>query len=634
MTDNKNTLSERKSLLIDINLIKKLKNKILKTSLIVIFLMVSVGPAFAQSDATLDRIVSQIESLYPPIEGYVIAVEGSGLTLDLKRGMAVKKGDRLKLIRYGRELFHPVTKKKVGRKETDLGEVEILEVRKDFSHARATNPTVLPKEGDGVRSPFQKLTFLVAPPNIKTRKKLDADRLRYNLEKKLNENPRFEVPAFDFGLWMADEKLNETTALKPKNLSRLKRKVDADLILIPNVRTTKGKMVLSYRLVSTKDGSLQKQAKVLSDDLPAQEARRESRRGTQTSFEAKKKLFKYIDKEQLPYEVVDFDVGDINGDGKNEYVLIDRYRVLIYRLKKGKLRKIGQMKVNKAINHFMGVDVGDINGNGRDEIFVTNRMGDKLSSFALETKRGKKGFNHVWKDVNLYFRIIRPFGAKPTLLSQSPGYDNPFLGPIKKVVYKNRRYMQGQKLNTPDVHGTHFILYGLTQVDLSGNKIKDTVILDNSYHLRVYSPNGRVVVKSDDYYGHDPRLIDIGVKEDVVGVVQQGEPVRYKNRLQFVKNGSQRFLVLPKNYTVGEGFLNRLVIVENSGLAILGVTREGFEKVFESNKQKGFLGAFRVVPRKGNAGADVHILRTEKSFISSDASSGMSTFSTYFWKAE
>ena len=49
------------------------------------------GLVFAQSDETLDRIVSQIESLYPPLEGYIIAVEGNGLTLDLKRGMAVKK---------------------------------------------------------------------------------------------------------------------------------------------------------------------------------------------------------------------------------------------------------------------------------------------------------------------------------------------------------------------------------------------------------------------------------------------------------------------------------------------------------------------------------------------------------------
>jgi hypothetical protein len=610
------------------------KRNFLKTFLIAIisFAAFLPGLVFAQSDATLDRIVSQIESLYPSLEGYVIAVEGNGLTLDLKRGMAVKKGDRLKLIRYGRELFHPVTKKKVGRKETDLGDVEMLEVRKDFSHARSLNPTALPKEGDGVRSPFQKLTFLVAPPNIKTRKKIDADRLRLNLEKKLNRHPRFEVPAFDFGLWMANEKLNETSALKSKSLRQLKRKINVDLILLPNVRTIKGKMVLSYKLVSAVDGSLQKQAKVLSDELPAAEALLERRRGPQTSFNEKNKYFKFIDREEFPYEVVDFDVGDLDGDGKNEYVLVDKYRVMAYKLKKGKLRKIAQMKTKKGINRILGVDVGDINGNGRDEIFVTNRNGDKLESFALERQRGKKTFKYVWKDVNLYFRIIRPFGKKPILLSQSNGFETPFMGPIKKVVFKNRRYVQGRKLNTPDIYGTNFILYGLTQTDLSGNKAKDTVILDDNSHLRVYAPNGKLVVKSDEYYGRDPRLIDVGVADEVGGT-QRGVPVRYKSRLEFVKNGSRRFLVLPKNHNAGNGLLDRLVIVENSNLAILAVNREGFEKLFESNKHKGYLGAFRVVPRKGNAGADVYILRTEKNFTSSEASNGTSNFSTYFWKA-
>ena len=617
------------------------KQSFLKIFLIAIisFAAFLPGLVFAQSDATLDRIVSQIESLYPPLEGYVIAVEGNGLTLDLKRGMAVKKGDRLKLIRYGRELFHPVTKKKVGRKETDLGEVEILEVRKDFSHARSLNPTALPKEGDGVRSPFQKLTFLVAPPNIKTRKKIDADRLRLNLEKKLNRHPRFEVPAFDFGLWMIDEKLNETSALKSKSLRRLKRKVNVDLILIPNVHTIKGKMVLSYKLISSKDGSLQKQAQVLSDDLPAAQARREMGRGTQTSFDAKNQLFKFIDKDQFPYEIVDFDVGDLNGDGKNEYVLIDRYRVMVYKLKKGKLRKIGQLRKRKGIDRFLGVDVGDINGNGRDEIFVTNQVGDKLESFALERQPGKKGFKHVWKDVNLYFRIIRPFGAKPTLLSQSTGFEAPFHGPINKVLYKKRRYILGSKLNTPDIYGKFFNLYGLTQTDLSGNKIKDTIILDDKYHLRVYSPEGRVIVKSDEYYGHDPRFIDVGVVEEFGGLasgsnnITRAKAVRYKSRLQFVKNGSRRFLVLPKNYVAGNGMLDQMVIVENSGLAILGVNREGFERLFESGKQKGYLGAFRVVPRKGNAGADVYIVRIDKDYVS-ETSPMTSTFSTYFWEAE
>jgi len=619
------------------------KNKTLKVA---IFLSVFLGfciptLALAQSDATLDRIVAQIEGLYPPVEGYVISVEGRGLTLDLKRGMAIKKGDHLKLIRYGRELFHPVTKKKVGRKETDLGEVEILEVRKNFSNARVLNPTVLAREGDGVRSPFQKLTFLVAPPKIKIRKKIDADRLRLNLEKKLDKHPRFVVPAFDFGLWMADKKLNEISALKPRNLSRLKRMINADLILIPKVISVKEKTVLSYRLVSAKDGSLQKQAKVLSDDLNLLQTQRKRSLEPQTSFDKKRNFFEFIHKEQFPYELVDFDVGDINGDGKNEYILIDSYRVMVYKQKKGRLKKIIQKKFKKKIDHFLGVDVGDINGNGRDEIFVTNQKDDKLESFALELPRGKRRLKHVWKNANLYFRIIRPFGEKPTLLSQSPGFETPFSGPIKKIAFKNRRYTQVRKINLPDIYGTHFILYGLTQVDLNGNKNRETVILDNQYHLRVYSQNGKTIVKSDDYYGHDPRQIEVGVVDEGFGNLavgttnaSRGGPVRYKGRLQFVKNGKRRFLVLPRNYPAGDGLLEDLVIVDNSGIAILGVNREGFERFFESSKHKGYLSAFKVVPRKDNTGADVHILRTDKDFTLSTLTEGTSSFSTYFWKAE
>ena len=620
----------------------ELNTKILRVFTFTFLLLAITNPnyALALSNTTLDRIVSQIELLYPPLEGYVIAVEGSGLTLDLKRGMAVKKGDRLKLIRYGRELFHPVTKKKVGRKETDVGEVEVLEVRKDFSRARSLNPTALPREGDGVRSPFQKLTLLVAPIKIKAREKIDAERLQFNLEKKLNQHPRFEVPAFDFGLWMADEKLSETSALAIKNLRRLKRKVIADLILIPQVRTIRGKIVLSYKLISAVDGSIKKQAKVLSEDLTT--AKSDRKKGPQTSFDPKKEGFQFIDKENFPYEVVDFDVGDLDGDGKNEYVLIDHYRIMVYSMKKGKLRRIQQMRTQKGINQLIGVDVGDINGNGRDEIFVTNWKDDKLESFALERQARKKRLKYVWKDVNLYFRIIRPFGQKPTLLSQSPGFEIPFIGPIKKVVFKNRRYIQGRKLNTPDIYGTHFILYGLTQANLDGNKAKETVILDNNYHLRVYSPSGKVLVKSDAYYGHDPRFIEVGVVDEELGNLTNGggetvgreDPVRYKGRLEFVKNGGRRFLVLPKNYVAGSGLLGNLVMVNNSGLAILGINRDGFERVFESSKQKGFLAAFRVVPRKGNTGADVHILRTERNFISNAESGGMSEFSTYFWKPD
>jgi hypothetical protein len=122
-------------------------------------------------------------------------------------------------------------------------------------------------------------------------------------------------------------------------------------------------------------------------------------------------------------------------------------------------------------------------------------------------------------------------------------------------------------------------------------------------------------------------MIDVGVEEDVSGA-REGDPVRFKGRLEFAKIGNDRFLSLPKNQTVGNGLLNRLVVVENSGLAFLKLTREGFEKAFESSQQKGFMAASRVVPNRNGKGASVYMLRIDHDMISKSMSS---SFSTYEW---
>ena len=54
-------------------------SKILRIFIFIFFLLAITVPnyALALSNTTLDRIVSQIELLYPPLEGYVIEVEGT-----------------------------------------------------------------------------------------------------------------------------------------------------------------------------------------------------------------------------------------------------------------------------------------------------------------------------------------------------------------------------------------------------------------------------------------------------------------------------------------------------------------------------------------------------------------------------
>ncbi len=581
-------------------------------------LFLSSTPVFAQrgeSDASLDRIVGQIESMFPPVEGYVISVDGDILTLDLKQGQAIQSGDRLNIIRYGKDIIHPVTKKKVGRKETDLGSVQITEVRKDFSLGKADTPDAKVKVGDGVRSPFQKLSFIIAPPKIATKKRVDANRLRLNLEDGLKRHPRFDVPSFDLGVWMLKNNLNQKTMLKSENLEQLAGEVLADYILVPKVRSLKSKTVLSYQLFSTLDGTLQKQAEILTDQLPVAPKVAKRSRGeedVQSSFAPQREsLFQFVGKQEFSFPIVDFDIGDINGDGKKEFVVIDRSRIIIYQYANNKFKRIAQVKTPKGRNYFLGVDVGDINGNGRDEIFVTNQNGSELDSFVVEFLPGSKAPKHIWKNVRLYFRIIHPFDSKPTLLAQTPGFQDPFNGPIKTMKYKNKQYSDDRELKMPSIYGTEFIIYGITQTDLNANGLPDTILLDKEYRLRVYSAKGRMIVKSSDYYGHDPRMIDVGVQEDVAGIVTQGESVRFRGRLELVKTAKGQFLLLPRNHMFGGGEIVKTVFVENSNLVVLGITREGFEKVFETKKQQGYLSAYQVMDLPNSSNKQVHVATVE-----------------------
>ncbi|MDP7057779.1 MAG: VCBS repeat-containing protein, partial [Nitrospinaceae bacterium] len=359
-----------------------------------LFCFAGVAPAGAASDASLDRMVTQIESLFPPMEGVVVSVDGKILTLDLKLGQPIKKGDRLNLIHFGSDIIHPVTKKKIGRKETDLGEVEVLEVRQNFSLAKLLDPTVLARPGDGVRSPFNTLSFLVAPPSIGVSKKIDRDRLRLELEKKLADHPRFDVPVFELGLWLLENNLDVPNLLKKKNLRKLNSRVKADFLLVPSVKSVKKKLVLGYKLYSAQTGQLEKEAQILSNQLPIEQARRERsrrERDIQRDFSRPNEgLLEYVGKQEFWFKIVDFDVGDINGDGREELIVVAPNRVIVYTYKNKNLKQALTFRADNENHKFLGVDVGDINRNGRDEIFVTDQLGDSLTSFVLEARPGKK----------------------------------------------------------------------------------------------------------------------------------------------------------------------------------------------------------------------------------------------------
>jgi len=135
-----------------------------------------------------------------------------------------------------------------------------------------------------------------------------------------------------------------------------------------------------------------------------------------------------------------------------------------------------------------------------------------------------------------------------------------------------------------------------------------------------------LLIKSDEYYGHDPRLIDIGVVRQVSDLEVQGKPQRYKGRLLLERFGDKRFVLVPKNHTFGGGLLSNLILVNNSSLVILGIENEGFQKITETKKQKGYLAAFQVASFPDEEKKSIYVATVEKGGLAGKTKSSIFTY--------
>ncbi len=91
--------------------------------------------------------------------------------------------------------------------------------------------------------------------------------------------------------------------------------------------------------------------------------------------------------EKIDAEIMGMDVGDVNNDGRNEIVAIDRHNVMIYKKEGKKLRLIGKFG-GKSYDRYLSVDVADIKGTDTKQIYVTSIQNGILNSFVLEYQEG------------------------------------------------------------------------------------------------------------------------------------------------------------------------------------------------------------------------------------------------------
>ncbi|MCK4469776.1 MAG: VCBS repeat-containing protein [Desulfobacterales bacterium] len=203
-------------------------------------------------------------------------------------------------------------------------------------------------------------------------------------------------------------------------------------------------------------------------------------------------------------------LGDVDGDGKTETVMITNQEVHIYRSENDRFTKIKEIEGEKYYK-YLSVDVADINKDGKAEIFVTclNKSSKSLESFVLEFNGSD--FKTVADNENWYFRVISRPVLGPMLVGQKMGISELFMPGVYELAWTGSRYKPRGKVATglPE----NITVFGFTMGDLLNTKGDVVAAFDEEERLRIYTTSGSQEWKSEDRFGGSENYIDIDFQD-------------------------------------------------------------------------------------------------------------------------
>jgi TolB-like protein len=278
-------------------------------------------------------------------------------------------------------------------------------------------------------------------------------------------------------------------------------------------------------------------------------------------------------------------LGDVDGDGKTETVIITADKVIVFRYEQQRFYQVTEYEAeSKGIN--IGVDVADINGNGMPEIIVTRLTLTRkaLASFVLEWDG--KAFRRIVDNASWYFRVVDLPDRGKVLLGQEPRFGSPFKGKIFEMIWRNGHY----EPETPVAVSTAANVLGLTIGQIVKGQRETIAAYDPSDRIRVFDEAGKEEWKSPERYGGST-LYYLGAIDD------QGDterPIYLPMRLTALKpdkDGKVQVLAV-RNFDIAGGKLEKFRSYNEAQIIGFGWDGLGLQPEWRTRKMTGCIRDF------------------------------------------
>lgn len=194
-------------------------------------------------------------------------------------------------------------------------------------------------------------------------------------------------------------------------------------------------------------------------------------------------------------------VGDIDGDGLNELVMLTLNTVRVYRLKGEHFALIQEFK-NGPAGEYLFVDIADIIGKGRPQIFISSFRNKLAASFVLEWQEG--GLKMIQGPHNMFYRAQpNPSGPGMLLFGQRSAVDTPFIGPIYQMKWDGKEFVPAKDMGFTD----KAYIFNFALADLNGSGSPLLCLIGPSYSIRIYNKEQEQIWMSGEAYAATGKFV-------------------------------------------------------------------------------------------------------------------------------
>jgi TolB-like protein len=278
-------------------------------------------------------------------------------------------------------------------------------------------------------------------------------------------------------------------------------------------------------------------------------------------------------------------LGDVDGDGKIETVMIEKQEVHIYRSENDRFIKIKEIAGEKYYK-YLAVDVADINKNGNAEIFVTclNKSSKSLDSFVLEWDGSD--FVPVADNENWYFRVIPRPVLGPMLVGQKMGISDLFMPGVYELAWTGSGYKPQGKvgMGLPE----NITVFGFTMGDLLNTKGEVVAAFDEEERLRIYTTGGSQEWKSEDRFGGSENYIDIDF-QDKEGDYESRVYLPHRLYIVDLNKDGKTELITVKNKSISGHLFRRFRHYSGAWFESLSWDGLGLAKNWHTRKVSGYI---------------------------------------------